>query len=112
MFDDSLDVLTFPTVSDRGRQVPDYSATPTSVTITGVDAQPGASTELIALQREGVELRWTVYVPLEQIPAGVSLNARSIVRVAGDRCQVNGQPMRWAGDLGCLVLALTEWSKQ
>lgn len=111
MFDDSLDVLTFPTVSDRGRQVPDYSATPTSVTITGVDAQPGASTELIALQREGVEIRYSVYVPLGVIPSGVLLSARSIVRLRGEMCQVNGQPQQWTGALGFLLLALTEWSK-
>lgn len=112
MFDDSIDVLTYPTVLDRNRPVPNYDATPVSVTITGVDAQPGASTELLALQRSGVAVRWTVYVPYERIPYGVTLNARSIVRIGTDIYQVDGQPAKWSGSLGHLVLSLTDWSVQ
>lgn len=112
MFDDRFDVLTYPTVPDRGRDVPDYTATPTAVPVAGVDLQPGASDELIAQRSDATAVRWTAYVPYASIPAGVALTDATIVRVRGRRHQVNGQPLEW-GDgssrLDHLVVALVSW---
>ena len=110
MFDDTVYVLTYPTRVVRGKTIPDYTATPIAAAITGVDVQPGASVELTVEQRQGVEVQWTVFVPAERIPSGVTLNAGSIMRVDGEVFQVQGRPNLWSGSLGYRMVALTAWS--
>lgn len=113
MFADTIDVVVFPTVRDRGRDVPNYSAAPASSTpVAGVDAQPGASAELVAQRRDATLIRWTVWVPTKVIPAGVTLDDNTIVRFRGRLYEVDGDPMAWtAGDpLDHLVLLLKAWT--
>lgn len=112
IFTGVLQVLTYPTILDRGVPVLDYSATPTEVPITGVDIQPGASTELTAQRREGVAVRWSVFVPVTAIPDGVTLDEGTVVRVLGDVCQVDGRPMAWVSGsrLDHYVLLLAAWN--
>ena len=62
------------------------------------------------IQRSGVSVRSTVFVPAEQVPSSVNLTARSIVRFKGDVYQVDGEPGRWFNSLGYLVLALVDWA--
>ena len=96
MWRSTITLLTYPTVSDRGRDVPDYTATPTETPVPGVDVQPGASTELVAQRREATAVRWSVYVPPASLPTGVQVTEGSIVRVpGGEVCQVDGRPMAW-----------------
>lgn len=112
MFADTIDAVTFPTVADRGRQVPDTSADPLSdVPISGVDAQPGASSELVAQRRDATVIRWVVWVPTDIVPAGVQLTKDGIVRFQDQLYQVDGDPMRWVdgGPLDHLVLLLKTW---
>ena len=112
MWRSTIEVLTFPTVRDRGRDVPDFTATPTAVPIRGVDVQPGASTELAAQRRDATLVRWTVYVGPGSVPEGVSLTEGSIVRLAGgDVCEVDGLPMAWVegSAVDHILLALKEW---
>lgn len=111
MFDESVDVLVFPTVRERGRDIPDYTQEPTAAPIRGVDIQPGASTELLAEHREGTEVRYTVFVPVHRVPTGVVLSAGSVVRVYGDVFEVDGRPLQWRGSsLAHYVLFLVDWS--
>ena len=110
MFADSVDVLTYGTTTERGRVVPDYTTTPGVVTLVAVDVQPGVSQEMLATHRIGVDVMFTVYVPATQIPVGVTINAQSVIRYAGERFQVTGRPESWAGQLGHLVIYLTEWT--
>lgn len=109
MFTDTVDVLTYGTTSDRGRTVPDYGTTPTAVTLTAVDVQPGVSQEMIVTHRFGTDVQFTVYIPTDRIPAGVTINAASVMRYGGERFQVTGRPEKWSGQLGHLVVYLTEW---
>ena len=109
MFADTVDVLVYGTTTDRGRTVPDYGTTPTVTTLTGVDVQPGVSPEMIATHRAGTEVTFTVYVPTERIPAGLVINALSVVRYNGERFQVFGRPESWSGQLNHSVIYLQEW---
>lgn len=114
MWNSTIEKLTFPTVSDYNRLVPDYTAEPTGVPIRGVDLQPGASTELESPQRrDATEVRWTVFVkPSSLTAAGVTLDQKSIVRVpGGEVCQVDGRPMAWldGSPLDHFVVTLTAW---
>lgn len=112
MFSDTVEVLAYPTVRDRGRDVPDYTQDPTPTAISGVDLQPGPTTELAAQRSEGTAVRWTVYVPRNVIPDGTELTRSTIMRVRGRRYQVDGDPLEW-GDgsdpLDHLVVALVSW---
>lgn len=113
MFGSTLYLLTYPTVSDRGRPVPNYEGTPTEVAIRGVDLQPGASTELIAQRSDATEIRWTAIVPAVNMPPAATITEDSIVRVpGGEVCQVQGKPLAWLDDgpLNHYVVYLSEWS--
>jgi hypothetical protein len=115
MFRSAVEVLTYPTISDRGRLVPDYTATPTAVQVPGVDLQPGASTELVAQRNDTTAIRWSVYVPIASVPAGVEITEDSIVRVPdGEECQVDGRPSAWVdgSPLDHLVVLLKAWDPQ
>ena len=108
----TVEVLTYPTVSDYGREEPDYSAEPTAVALHGVELQPGASTELIAQRRDATAVRWTVFVPTSSVPAGVELTDKTVIRVNGDDvCQVDGRPLAWidGGPLDHYLVSLTDW---
>lgn len=107
MFDDSIEVLVYPTTTVRGRPVPDYTAAPAAATVAGVDVQPGPSSELVAQQREGVAVRYTVF---ERAPFSVAITAGSVVRVDGGVYQVDGRPQDWRGNLGHRVIALIDWA--
>jgi hypothetical protein len=112
MFADTIEVLTYPTVLDYGRPVPDFTQNPAAVPVAGVDAQPGASSELIAQRAAGSAVRWSVFVPHRVLPAGVTLSESSIVRFRGRRYEVDGDPLEWgdgSGPLDHLVVALVSW---
>lgn len=112
MFGSTVEVLTFPTTTDRGRDVPDFSADPTAVDVPGVDLQPGASAELVAQRRAGTSVRWTIYVPPAAIPDGTVITEGSIIRVpSGEVCQVDGRPMAWidGSPLDHYLVALVAW---
>lgn len=113
MFGDTVEALTYPMVFDRGRLVPDYTATPAAAPMVGVDAQPGVSTELIAQRTSATEVRWTVIVPASVMVAP-PLTENSIVRLRGEVFQVEGKPLAWLDDrtLGHYVLSLTVWEPQ
>lgn len=104
MWQDTVEVLTYPTVTERGKQVPDYTATPTAAPITGVDVQPGSSTELPPGPVTGTAVRWTVF--MRGAPA---LSDKSIVRYLGRVYQVDGEPDTWAGSLAYRVARLVDW---
>lgn len=106
MFADSFEVLTFPTVTERGRQIPNYAGTPTSVTVTGVDVQPGATSELVAERRVGNAIRYTIYDPNL-----TALSAASILRVYGEVVQVEGDPEVWRGSLPHQVIRCIAWKQ-
>lgn len=113
MFRSTIEVLTYPTVMDRGRPVPDYTVDPSAVPIKGVDIQPGASAELVAQRREGVSVAWSVYIPAKALPTGVEVTEGSIVRVPGGQvCQVDGRPMAWVegSPLDHYLVALVAWA--
>lgn len=103
MWQDTVEVLTYPTVTERGRTVPDYTATPTAVSISGVDVQPGSSAELQdADRREGVQIRWTVY-----IKGNPSLTGH--MRYLGRVFKVEGEPLTWGGPMAHRVVSLVDW---
>lgn len=105
MWDDTVSVLNYPTVTERGVTRPDLTATPTEVAVTGVDVQPGVSVELAdADRREGTSIRWTVF--LSDVPV---LSDKSIVRWQGRVYQVDGEPATWGGDLAYRVAFLVDW---
>lgn len=106
MFDDSFEVLTFPTVTDRGRPIPNYAGTPTSVSVSGVDVQPGGSTELLAEHRIGNAIRFTIYDPHMTV-----LSAAAILRVRGEVVQVDGDPEVWPGTLPHQVIRCVAWKQ-
>jgi hypothetical protein len=110
VFDDTIEVLSYTSITVRGRVVPDYSSTPTAVPITGVDVQPGVTQEMVETHRAGSEVQFTVYIPAERIPAGVTINALSVIRYDGERFQVSGRPDKWTGHLAHRVVYLTDWA--
>lgn len=113
MFADTLDVLTFPTVRDHGRDLPNFAAEPVdSIPLVGVDAQPGASSELVAQRRDATLIRWTVWVPARIVPAGLVLDDDTVVRFRGRLYEVDGDPMAWVdgSPLDHLVLLLKRWT--
>lgn len=114
MFDDAVTVVQFPTVRDRGRDVPDLAADPTSgVELVGVDVQPGASTELVAQRRDATLIRWTVWIPAAVVPAGMVITDASIVRFRGLLYQVDGDPQVWltGAPLDHLIVLLKAWKQ-
>lgn len=104
MWQDTVEVLTYPMITERGKQVPDYTATPTAVSVTSVDVQPGSSTELPVGERTGSSVRWSVF--MRGAPA---LTDKSIVRYLGRVYQVDGEPDTWAGTLAYRVARLVDW---
>lgn len=113
MFNDTVDVVVFPTVRDHGRDVPDFAADPVDSTpLVGVDVQPGASVELVAQRRDATVIRWTVWVPTEVIPTGLVLHDNAVVRFRGRLYEVDGDPMAWVNGspLDHLVLLLKGWT--
>ena len=111
MYDDTVYEQTYPTVTVRGRVQPDYGQTPEEEPITGVDVQPGVNTEL-GEHREASEIRLTVFIPEEAIPAGVTLHEGSIIRYGTRVYEVDGPPGVWGGALGHTVLLLSDWSPE
>lgn len=91
MFDDTLIRLRYPTTADHGTQIPDLTATPTTLTITRCDAQPGPPQELLD-RREASEIEWTVFAP-----AGTSLLPTDFAKLNGSAqvYQVVGAPSLW-----------------
>lgn len=111
MFGETVAVLTYPTILDRGRNVPDYDQAPTAVDIDGCDVQPGASTELLAQRRDATGVRWSVFIPAGRKPDGVLLSERTIMRVRGETFQVDGRPAEWldGGPLDYYGVLLVAW---
>jgi hypothetical protein len=103
---DTITKLTYPTITERGTARPNYGASPTEVTIYNCDVQPGLSSELVALQRQGSEVRYTVYAP-----ADAPLDEKSIVRCRGQICQVDGEPQVWGPPLAHKLVLLTAWEQ-
>lgn len=104
---DTVEVLTYPTTRDRGRDVPDYSQTPTAVAVPVFSVQPGPSTELVAQRSDATAVRWTVWAP-----PGSPFTDDSIVRYGGRVYQVDGEPQAWrsiSGRLDHMVVALVSW---
>lgn len=105
MWGDTVYVLTYPTITERGITKPDLTATPTAQAITGVDVQPGVSVELKdADRREAASVRWTVF--MQGAPA---LTDKSIVRWQGVAYQVDGEPASWGGTLAYRAALLVDW---
>lgn len=108
MFDDTLTILRYPTVVDHGATVPNLAGTPTTVVVTGCDAQPGAAQELLE-RRETNRIAWTVFVP-----AGTDVRATDHAKVNGAATvyAVAGEPARWgsgAGPVDHVVVFLEAW---
>lgn len=109
MWDDTIEVLTYPVLRSRGRDTPDYSQTPTAVPVYFVDVQPSSSVEATD-HRVSTSDGWDVYVRHESIPEGVTLTEKTIVRFRGVRYQVDGKPAVWTGSLAHTICHLVTWS--
>ncbi|MDR0435787.1 MAG: hypothetical protein LBH11_03355 [Propionibacteriaceae bacterium] len=86
-------------VTERDAAVFDPSQPTTDEPIGGCYIVPGASSET-PMPRQGVEVKWTVYVPPTQTP----IAATDLVSLPGirERYQIDGAPAAWphpaAGD--------------
>lgn len=105
MFNDTLTILRYPTTTDHGATVPNLAGTPTSTTVPGCDAQPLASQEL-SERRETSRVAWQVFAP-----AGTDVLATDHAKLNGGSTiyRVVGEPQRWAGALGSVVVQLEVW---
>jgi hypothetical protein len=108
MFDDTLTLLRYPTVTDHGAAVINLAGTPTARVVTGCDVQPGAAPELLE-RRESTRVAWTVYAP-----AGTDVLFTDHAKVNGGATvyRVAGEPFRWgAGTSGVdhVVILLERW---
>lgn len=93
----TVDVVRPVYISDRGTQVPDWSAPLVSdVSVSGCSVQPGASEEAL-LGRQGSTVRWTVFMP-----PGVTISAYDGVRHNSVIYQVDGEPKVWPSPTGGL----------
>lgn len=98
---ETVHVLTYPMIKERGKQIPDTSAEPARDAVPWCDVQPGVSVELQAERRDSTSISWTVFAP-----AGAPIGTDSIVEVRGDPYQVDGEPQDWTT---YLLVLLTRW---
>lgn len=108
MFNDVLSIETYPTVSDHGNDIVDYTADPTVVTVPGCDAQPGSPQEQSLPRADLDRVSWTVWCP-----TGTGLADDALVRVnGGPLCRSIGLPQVWgsgAGALDHVIVYLERW---
>lgn len=109
MYDDTVEVLVYPTQRVRGRDIPDYTATPTATPIYYVDMQPSASVEETT-HRVSTSDGWDLFVREESIPAGVELTEKTLIRWRGNRYEVEGKPAVWTGLLAHTICHLIDWA--
>lgn len=105
VFSDTLTILRYPTTTDHGATVPNLAGVPTTTTVRGCDAQPVTSQEL-SERRESSRVAWQVWAP-----AGTDVLATDHAKLNGAATiyRVVGEPQRWAGELGSVVVQLEVW---
>ncbi len=104
---DTITVKRAATVDDRGAQIPDWSATPTTFTVGGCDLQPGASAEDQA-NRDGQRAAWTILAPYTDATAAITGADR--VRFDGRDWPIIGDPEPWRHPrLGHVKILVASW---
>jgi hypothetical protein len=108
MFNDVLSILTYPTISDHGDEIVDWSAEPTSVDVAGCDAQPGPPQEVAMPRADLDRTSWTVWCPAGT--PDILDNQQVEINGAGPFRQV-GLPQLWqgTGPLDGPVIYLERW---
>jgi hypothetical protein len=98
-------VKHYPTATDHGSHVIDYTATPTRTDITGCSWQPSDGQELDD-RREATMRTGRLYMP-----AGTVIDGAAIVEIGGRDYQVVGDPADWSGMplWGHVVAVLHRW---
>jgi hypothetical protein len=93
----------YPTVTDHGATVRDYSDTPEEADFTG-SIQPAAATE-DTVNRNGAEVAYTIWASPD-----ADVNHYDLVTLYAATYYVNGEPERWAsGVLDHAVIYLSRW---
>lgn len=100
-FADQTIVRLRPQLADdgHGNLEPDWTLTPSSLSITGCLVAPGGTVE-DNTNRSGVLIQWTVYAP-----GAPDVVASDAIEYEGTRYAVDGEPARW----GNTVVALRRW---
>lgn len=98
--------LRYPTRTDHGTTITDYTATPATFDIDGCWAEPSPSTE-VADHRFALSTGWIIAAP-----PGIDLTAADHVRHQGIEYEIDGEPLPVPSPTGALDytrIVLKKW---